>query len=78
MPVRSARFAFTFSIEGIRRPTRDVPSALFGFMPRKRLSNSLQIMFHKIDYSWATLTLLGRAMHCNVGRPALWVFPPAA
>ena len=29
-------------------------------------------------YSWATLTPLGRAVHCNVGRPALWVFPPSA
>ena len=29
-------------------------------------------------YSWATLTLLGRAVHCNVGRPVLWVFPPSA
>jgi hypothetical protein len=29
-------------------------------------------------YSWATCTLLGRAVHCNVGRPALWVFPPSA
>ena len=29
-------------------------------------------------YSWAACTLLGRAVHCNVGRPALWVFPPAA
>ncbi len=29
-------------------------------------------------YSWATLTLLGRTVHCNVGRPALWVFPPSA
>ena len=29
-------------------------------------------------FSWATLTLLGRAVHCNVGQPALWVFPPAA
>ena len=29
-------------------------------------------------YSWATLTLLGRAVHCNVRRPALWVFPPLA
>ncbi len=28
-------------------------------------------------YSWATLTLLGRAVHCNVGQPALWVFPPS-
>ena len=29
-------------------------------------------------YSWAGFTLLGRAVHCNVGRPALWVFPPSA
>ncbi len=29
-------------------------------------------------YSWATFTMLGRAVHCNVGRPALWVFPPSA
>ena len=28
--------------------------------------------------SMATLTLLGRAVHCNVGQPALWVFPPSA
>jgi hypothetical protein len=29
-------------------------------------------------YSWASFTLLGRAVHCNVGRPSLWVFPPSA
>ena len=29
-------------------------------------------------YSWAGCTWLGRAVHCNVGRPALWVFPPSA
>lgn len=28
--------------------------------------------------SLAGLTLLGRAVHCNVGRPALWFFPPSA
>jgi hypothetical protein len=27
-------------------------------------------------YSVAGLTLLGRSVHCNVGRPGLWVFPP--
>jgi hypothetical protein len=26
--------------------------------------------------SLATLTVLGRCVHCNVGRPELWVFPP--
>lgn len=29
-------------------------------------------------YSWASFTLLGRSVHCNVGRPSLWVFPPSA
>ena len=33
---------------------------------------------NNLYYSWATLTLLGRAVHCNVGRPVLWVFPPSA
>jgi hypothetical protein len=27
--------------------------------------------------SLATLTLLGRSVHCNVGRPELWVFAPS-
>jgi hypothetical protein len=27
--------------------------------------------------SLATLTLLGRCVHCNAGRPELWVFPPS-
>ena len=42
-----------------------------GFVPGNLARSNLY-------YSWATLTLLGRAMHCNVGRPALWVFPPSA
>ncbi len=42
-----------------------------GFLPGSLARNNLY-------YSWATLTLLGRAVHCNVGRPALWVFPPSA
>jgi len=32
----------------------------------------------QLYFSLAGLTLLGRAVHCNVGRPALWVFPPSA
>ena len=32
----------------------------------------------QLYYSLAGLTLLGRSVHCNVGRPALWVFPPSA
>jgi hypothetical protein len=33
---------------------------------------------NNLYYSWATLTPLGRVVHCNVGRPALWIFPPEA
>ena len=45
------------------------PSA--GFVPGSLARNNLY-------YSWAAFTPLGRAVHCNVGRPALWVFPPSA
>ncbi len=46
-------------------------SATAGFVPGNLARNNLY-------YSWAGCTLLGRAVHCNVGRPALWVFPPSA
>ncbi len=42
-----------------------------GFVPGNLARSNLY-------YSWATFTLLGRTVHCNVGRPALWVFPPSA
>lgn len=42
-----------------------------GFVPGNLARSNLY-------YSWSTLTMLGRAVHCNVGRPALWVFPPSA
>ena len=44
---------------------------LSGFVPGNLARSNLY-------YSWATLTLLGRSVHCNVGRPTLWVFPPSA
>ena len=47
----------------------DHPST--GFVPGNLARSNLY-------YSWATFTLLGRTVHCNVGRPALWVFPPSA
>jgi hypothetical protein len=42
-----------------------------GFIPGNLARSNLY-------YSWAAFTLLGRAVHCNAGRPALWVFPPSA
>jgi hypothetical protein len=50
---------------------RALGHALTAFVPGNLARSNLY-------YSWATLTLLGRAVHCNVGRPALWVFPPSA
>ena len=50
---------------------RQLEKADLGFVPGNLARNNLY-------YSWATLTLLGRAVHCNVGRPELWVFPPSA
>ena len=50
---------------------RQLDQSVGGFVPGNLARSNLY-------YSWATLTLLGRAVHCNVGRPALWVFPPSA
>lgn len=52
-----------------RRERLDRPAAP-GFVPGNLARNNLY-------YSWAVCTLLGRAVHCNVGRPELWVFPPS-
>lgn len=32
---------------------------------------------YNLFLSLATLTILGRCVHCNVGRPELWIFPPS-
>jgi Zn-dependent protease with chaperone function len=48
---------------------RQLEQPFSGFVPGNLARSNLY-------YSWATFTLLGRAVHCNVGRPALWVFPP--
>ena len=35
-----------------------------------------QLARHALFLAWGTLSPLARAVHCNVGRPALWVFWP--
>ena len=50
---------------------RQLEKAYLGSVPGNLARNNLY-------YSWATLTLFGRAVHCNLGRPTLWVFPPSA
>ncbi len=54
-------------LERLEKPA----AAAAGFAPGNLARDNLY-------YSWATCTLLGRAVHCNAGRPALWVFPPSA
>ena len=51
--------------------SRHLEKPTAGFVPGNLARSNLY-------YSWATFTMLGRAVHCNVGRPALWVFPPSA
>ncbi len=53
----------------MRRSHLEKPTV--GFIPGSLARSNLY-------YSWSTFTMLGRAVHCNVGRPALWVFPPSA
>ena len=53
----------------MRRLHLEKPTA--GFVPGNLARGNLY-------YSWSTFTMLGRAVHCNVGRPPLWVFPPSA
>jgi len=55
--------------KGMRMRALESPQS--GFIPGNLARSNLY-------YSWATLTPLGRAVHCNVGRPVLWVFPPTA
>lgn len=38
---------------------------------------SWHIARYTLFYSWSILSFLGRAVHCNVGRPHLWVFLPS-
>ncbi len=51
--------------ERLRGLTRETRLPILGNVARTNLFLSL-----------ATLTILGRCVHCNAGRPELWVFPP--
>jgi hypothetical protein len=57
-----------------------IPSAaerLRGLETRRALPVFGQVARTNLYLSLATLTLLGRCVHCNVGRPELWVFAPS-
>ena len=59
-----------YPVPSVEMRLRQLDHPSTGFVPGNLARSNLY-------YSWATFTLLGRAVHCNVGRPALWVFPPA-
>ena len=63
--------AIFYPVPSARRRLRALTALPAGFVPGNLARGNLY-------YSWSTLTLLGRAVHCNVGRPSLWVFPPSA
>ncbi|MEY5014926.1 MAG: hypothetical protein RIS92_1284 [Verrucomicrobiota bacterium] len=60
-----------YPIPSAERRLRHLEKPLAGCVPGNLARSNLY-------YSWATLTPLGRAVHCNVGCPELWVFPPSA
>jgi len=64
----------------LQRVFYPVPSARER-LQRLRSSPALPVLGNvartNLYLSLATLTLLGRCVHCNVGRPELWVFAPS-
>ncbi|MFN0132279.1 MAG: SDR family oxidoreductase [Phycisphaerales bacterium] len=63
-------------VEAIFHPVPSVRSRLEGPMNRNPLG-FLDAARTSVFLSAAGLGLLGRAVHCNCGRPALWVFLPS-
>jgi len=43
---------------------------------RVRFTHAHQLARHALWLNWASLSPLSRAVHCNIGRPALWVMLP--
>ena len=60
-----------YPIPSAERRLRHLDGPASGFVPGDLARSNLY-------FSWATFTLLGRAVHCNVGRPVRWVIPPSA
>ena len=63
----------------VQRVFYPIPSAeerLLGLVKEPRLPILGNVARTNLFLSLATLTILGRCVHCNAGRPELWVFPP--
>lgn len=66
---------------GIQSVFYPIPSAKNRLFHLQKTSSRIvvgNLARHGLYYSLATGTLLGRSVHCNLGRPALWIYPPEA
>jgi hypothetical protein len=63
-------------IEAIFHPVPSVTSRRERLNAASSGRGAYQAARMALPLSWACLGLLGRAVHCNCGRPALWVMLP--
>ena len=65
-------------IQKIFHPIASVELRLQALEKNEKISKGTwHIARYCLYYSWSILSLLGRAVHCNVGRSHLWVFLPS-
>lgn len=68
-------------IQRIFHPLPSVEQRLNQAQSSTETSKSSFLLWHvarrALYYSWPMMNLISRAVHCNIGRPDLWVFLPA-
>jgi len=65
-------------IQRIFHPIASVDLRVRALEIDQEISNGAwHIARYTLFYSWSILSFMGRAVHCNVGRPDLWVFLPS-
>jgi Zn-dependent protease with chaperone function len=63
-------------VQRVFYPIPSTEERLRGLAHETRLPILGNVARTNLFLSLATLTILGRCVHCNAGRPELWVFPP--
>ncbi len=63
-------------VEAIFHPLPSVESRISGFGDERPAFGAWNAARYALFLAWPCLGLLSRAVHCNVGRPELWVFLP--
>jgi hypothetical protein len=63
-------------VQRVFYPIPSTEERLRGLARETRLPILGNVARTNLFLSLATLTILGRCVHCNAGRPELWVFPP--